>query len=41
MKSLLPWSVGLVGYLENESTDHMKGTAPVPMWVRPKLRKPG
>ena len=41
MKSLLTWSVGMVGHIDNESTDHIKGTAPVPFWVRPEPRRPG
>ena len=41
MKSLLTWSVGMVGRLENESTDRFEGTAPVPFWVRPEPRRPG
>ena len=34
-------SVGLVGRLENKSTDHKEGIAPVPLWVRPEPRRPG
>ena len=41
MKSLLTRSVGTVYHLENESTDHIKGTAPVPLRVRPEPRRPG
>ena len=41
MKSLLTWSAGMVAHLENESVDHMKGNAPVPLWVRPEPRRPG
>ena len=41
MKSLLTWSAGMVAHLENESVDHMKGNAPVPLWVRPESRRPG
>ena len=33
--------MGLVGRLENKSTDHQKGIAPVPLWVRPEPRRPG
>ena len=40
MRSLLTWSVGLVGRLENESTDHFEGIAPVPLRVRPEPRWP-
>ena len=40
MRSLLNWSVGLVGRLENESTDHIEGIAPVPLLVRPERRRP-
>ena len=31
MRSLLIRSVGLVGLLEHESTDHFEGIAPVPI----------
>ena len=41
IRSLLTWSVGGLGRLENESTDHIKGTAPVPFRVRPDPRRPG
>ena len=41
MRSLLTWSVGTVGHPENESTDHIKGIAPVPLWVKPEPRRPG
>ena len=41
MRSLLIRSVGLVGRLDNESTDHHEGIAPVPLRVRPEPRKPG
>ena len=41
MRSLLIPSMGLVGLLENKSTDHQKGIAPVPLWVRPEPRRPG
>ena len=41
IKSLLTWSVGTVDHLENGSTDHIKGTAPVPLRVRPEPRRPG
>ena len=41
IRSLLTWSVGLVGRLENESTDHFEGIAPVPLRVRPEPRRPG
>ena len=34
-------SMGLVGRLENESTDHIQGIAPVPFRVRPEPRRPG
>ena len=33
-------SMGLVGRLENESTDHIQGIAPVPFRVRPEPRRP-
>ena len=29
-----------MGLLENKSTDHQKGIAPVPLWVRPEPRRP-
>ena len=38
---LLIRSVGLVGCLENKSTDHKEGIAPVPLWVRPEPRRLG
>ena len=41
IRSLLIRSVGLVGRLENKSTDHKEGIAPVPLWVRPESRRPG
>ena len=41
MRSLLIRSVGLVGLLEHESTDHFEGIAPVPFRVRPEPRRPG
>ena len=41
IRSLLIRSVGLVGRLENKSTDHKEGIAPVPLWVRPEPRRPG
>ena len=41
IRSLLIRSVGLVGRLENKSTDHKEGIAPVPLWVRPEPRWPG
>ena len=31
---------GLVGRLENESTDQIQGIAPVPLRVRPEPRRP-
>ena len=40
MRSQLNWSVGLVGRLENESTDHIENIAPVPFRVRPEPREP-
>ena len=40
IRSLLIPSMGLVGLLENESTDHNQGIAPVPLWVRPEPRRP-
>ena len=33
--------MGLVGRLENKSTDHQKGIAAVPLWVSPEPRRPG
>ena len=39
--SLLMPSMGLVGRLENKSTDHIQGIAPVPFRVRPEPRRPG
>ena len=41
IRSLLIPSMGLVGRLENESTDHIQGIAPVPLRVRPEPRRPG
>ena len=41
IRSLLIPSMGLVGRLENESTDHNQGIAPVPFRVRPEPRWPG
>ena len=41
IRSLLIPSMSLVGRLENESTDHNQGIAPVPLWVRPEPRRPG
>ena len=41
MRSQLFRSVGLVGLLAHESTDHFEGIAPVPLGVRPEPRWPG
>ena len=41
IRSLLIPSMGLVGRLENESTDQVQSIAPVPLWVRPEPRRPG
>ena len=41
IRSLLIPLMGLVGRLENESTDHIQGIAPVPFMVRPEPRRPG
>ena len=35
------WELGFVGFLGNDSTDHIKGTSPVPFRVKPEPRKPG
>ena len=41
-RSLLVRSVRLAGRrLVSESTDHIRGIAPVPLWVRPETRRPG
>ena len=37
----LTWSVGMVSRFDNESTDHIKDTAPVPWWVKSEPRRRG
>ena len=41
MRSLLTWSAGGLGRLENESTNQAEGMMPVSKRVRPEPRRPG